>query len=915
MNNILYMDSVYRLWQKDPFSVDQDWRTYFQQLTGSEPSGEIPAAPQPASFNDMVYKQSRVDSLLWAYRDIGYLYAKLNPLGGNYGPEHDYLLREGSSKYEIPTLEEFGLSNTDLDTVFSAGRTMKPSPAPLRDIIAAYEETYCGPIGVEFLHIQDKDIRRWLIEKMESVHNRPKLDNEQKRIILEDLLRTEALEQALNRYFLGQKRFSLEGSEAIIPALHFLIDSADRFGIEEFVIGTTHRGRLSILNTILHMSPEEIFATFQDKDHNEMFRGVGDVKYHIGYEADHNLDRGGQVHISLCANASHLESIDAVVEGKARALQDYKQNRERKKIVPLLLHGDAAFCGQGVVAETLNLSRLKGYSTHGTIHVIINNQIGFTTSSRSARSSLFPTDVAKAFGVPVFHVNGDDPEASVYVANLALEFRQTFGCDCVLDIFCFRRYGHNETDEPSFTHPRMYKFINSHPGIAKLYGDHCVKHGVVSKEDQQVIADEYADIMKEAHERSKSESVSRFDSGQGPEWTDLNNPYSHDSIETGVEETALRKIADCMTTVPNGFHIHPTLQRILERQRKQFEGESILGWSFAESLAFGSLLLEGHPVRLSGEDCDRGTFSQRHLTWWDTESEKPSSYTPLANLSSDQPRLQVYDSPLSEYSIVGFEYGYSLIDPQTLVMWEAQFGDFANGAQVVIDNYITSGRTKWNRRSGLVLLLPHGIEGQGPEHSSAYLERYLKLAADENILVCNVTTPAQYFHLLRRQVKRNLRLPLILMTPKSLLRHARAVSSLSDLTAGSFWEVLTDPCQADLVKQVLLCSGKIYYDLIEHKENIDAKETAIIRVEQMFPFPARMIGESLAQWPQAEWVQEESRNTGAWSYINEAFSMYFPGFKLTYVGRDETASTATGLYTQFKNTQKKIVEDAFIASV
>jgi 2-oxoglutarate dehydrogenase E1 component len=917
MNDSSYIESIYQQWKQDPSGVDPSWSTYFEQF--ADTSGKTvntvasSSGPQTAS-DDRVYKQSRVDSMLWAFRDIGYLYARLNPLGGDYGPEHDYLQREDIPQYEKPTLEQFGLSDVDLDRVFSAGQAMKPSPAPLRDIIAAFQETYGGPIGVEFLHIQDKNIRRWLIDKMESVRNRPKLDNEQKRIILEDLLRTEALEQALNRYFLGQKRFSLEGSEAIIPALHFLIDSADRFGIEEFVIGTTHRGRLSILNTILHMSPEEIFSTFQDRDDNKQFRGVGDVKYHIGYEADHNLDRGGQVHISMCANASHLESVNAVVQGKTRALQDYMQDHERKKIVPILLHGDAAFCGQGVVAETLNLSRLKGYSTHGTIHIIINHQIGFTTSSRRARSSYFPTDIAKAFGVPVFHVNGDNPECSVYAANLALEFRQTFGRDCVLDIFCFRRRGHNEADDPSFTHPRMYRVIDSHPGVGKIYGDYCVRHGVASAEDQKAITDRYAEIMRQAHDRSQENPVSTFDSGQGPEWDKLAPSYSDEPVETSVEESTLRSIAEHAMTPPQDFHLHPTLKRILERQKKLFEEESAFHWAFAESLAFGSLLLEGHPVRLSGEDCDRGTFSQRHLTWWDTESDRPLPYTALNRLSEDQAKLQVFDSPLSEYSIVGFEYGYSLIDPMALVIWEAQFGDFANGAQVVIDNYITSGRTKWNRQSGLVMLLPHGIEGQGPEHSSAYLERYLKLAADNNIQVCNVTTPAQYFHLLRRQIKQSFRLPLILMTPKSLLRYAKAVSMLADLTSGAFCEVLCECAAPEPADRIILCSGKIYYDLLAHQQSLGSSNTAIVRIEQLYPFPTRAMCQCLERFGKVDritWVQEESRNTGAWSFIQECFRVHLPDIEMEYIGRDEIATTATGSYKNYKESQKKIVEDAF----
>lgn len=913
MDNLTYIERLFEHWQKDPSSVDSAWGDYFGQL--GRPASA--AAPQPAAASatssDKVYKQTRVDSMLWSFRDIGYLYARLNPLGGDYGPEHDYLQRDGTPTYEKPTPEQFGLSEADLDTAFFAGPAMKPSSAPLREILAAFQETYCGPIGVEFLHIQDKEIRRWLITKMESVRNRPRLDNRQKRIILEDLLRTESLEQALNRYFLGQKRFSLEGSEAVIPALHFLIDSADRFDIEEFVIGATHRGRLSILNTILHMPPEEIFSMFLDVERNLLFKGVGDVKYHVGYEADHTLDRGGQVHISLCANASHLESIDPIVEGKARALQDYKNDRQRKKIVPILLHGDASFCGQGVVAETLNLSRLAGYSTHGTIHIIINNQIGFTTSSRSARSSYFPTDIAKAFGVPVFHVNGDDPEASVYAANLALEFRQTFGRDCILDIFCFRRHGHNEADDPSFTHPRMYKVIESHPGVGKLYGDHCIRHGAATEEDRRSITDRYAEIMRQANERAQQQPASTFSTGQGTEWDPFREGYSPEPVETGVSESVLRTIAEHLMTPPDGFCLHPALHRLLQKQRTLFEDQSTLAWAFAESLAFGSLLLEEHRVRLSGEDSARGTFSQRHLTWWDIESPNPLPYTPLKNLAPDQADFQIYDSPLSEFSVVGFEYGYSLIDPTALVVWEAQFGDFANGAQVIIDNYIASGRSKWNRLSGLVLLLPHGIEGQGPEHSSAYLERYLKLAADDNIQICNATTPAQYFHLLRRQVKRYFRLPLVVMTPKSLLRHPKAVSALSDLTGGCFRDVLCDPCDLATIKRIVLCSGKIYYDLLEHSQTLASDDTAILRVEQLYPFPAAALGECLDRFGQVDriaWVQEESRNTGAWSFVRERFETHFPQLKIAYIGRDETAAVATGSSKLYKTTQQKIVQDA-----
>ncbi|MCP4454778.1 MAG: 2-oxoglutarate dehydrogenase E1 component, partial [Planctomycetes bacterium] len=551
------------------------------------------------------------DSMLWAYRDIGYLYAQLNPLGGDYGPDHTYIHSEEHARYEELTLEHFGLEARDMDTVFSAGRSLEPNRAPLRDIVKGFRQTYCESIGVEFLHIQNKDMRRWLIEKMESSRNQPGLDHQQKKTILRDLLRTESLEQGLHTFFVGQKRFSLEGSEAIIPCLHFLADNGRKYGIEDMVIGTTHRGRLSILNTIMHMTPEEIFSTFDENVKPRMFGGTGDVKYHIGYETDHVHADGTVVHVSLVANSSHLESVDAVVEGKARAIQDLNYTRDRRRVLPVVLHGDAAFSGQGIVAETLNLSRLRGYTTGGTIHIIINNQIGFTTSSREARSTFFPTDMAKALPVPIFHVNGDDPEALIHAADLALQFRQTFAADCVLDVFSFRRYGHNESDEPSFTHPYMYRLIKNHPGVGTLYGRLCAATGVASEDEQNAIRHTYAATLKEALKRTRAEHIAQVNTSQGDAWDRLDSDYSFEPVPTGVPQQVLERIAKHITTVPDQFHTHRTLERILARNWKAFAKSKQVDWAFAESLAFGTLLLEGHQVRLSGEDCARGTFSQR----------------------------------------------------------------------------------------------------------------------------------------------------------------------------------------------------------------------------------------------------------------------------------------------------------------
>ncbi|MBN1361095.1 MAG: 2-oxoglutarate dehydrogenase E1 component [Sedimentisphaerales bacterium] len=914
MDNLTYIEDLYLAWQRDPAAVGRAWDAHFRGA--GSPDGHPAQAPPSQT---MAYKQSRVDSLLWAYRDVGYLYARLNPLGGDYGPGHHYLRRPEARVFETLTLEEFGLDQEDLDTVFSAGRAMRPSQAPLREIVKAFRETYCGSIGVEFLHIQDKHIRRWLIEKMESTRNRLTLPAGRKRIILEDLLRTEALEHTLHQAFVGQKRFSLEGSEAIIPGLHFLVDSADRYGIEDFVMGTTHRGRLSILATILHMTPREIFSRFEENFQPGMAGGSGDVKYHIGYETDHILDRGGVVHISVAANASHLESIDAIVQGKTRALQDRKRDRQRKRIVPILLHGDAAFSGQGVVAETFNLSSLAGYTTGGTIHIIINNQIGFTTSVQDERSSCFPTDMAKALPIPIFHINGDDPEALVYAADLALQFRQTFGIGCVLDVFCYRRYGHNEADEPSFTQPRMYQLIAAHPSVATIYGEQCADAGVMSKDDQASFSEQFADSLKQALHQSRAQPSGEGETPspqttQGPGWAGIDGRYTDEPGRTAVAEETLRRIGQHITTVPEGFHIHRTLGRILERKRKTFDEQSTVDWSYAEALAFGSLLLEGIPVRLSGEDSVRGTFSQRHLTWWDTESEEPRPYTALQTLAAEQAELSAFDSPLSEHSVLGFEYGYSLVNPHTLTIWEAQFGDFANGAQVVIDNYLVSAEAKWGRLSGLVLLLPHGCEGQGPDHSNAHIERFSQLAACNNIQLCNLTTPAQYFHALRRQVKVRFRKPLVIMAPKSLLRHAQAVSPLADLANGHFEQVLDDTYDPQPVERVLLCSGKVYYDLLAHREETGRTDTAIIRIEQLYPFPAQALAACLERYPgtrQVVWVQEEHKNYGAWAFVHERCADRLPDVALTYHGRDESASSATGSFKEHEQQQKELVESAF----
>lgn len=908
--NIPYLETLFKDWQQVKSSVDPQWSDFFERLDERLDEAQPGDTHQKTDRSaDMVYKQSRVDSLLWAYRDVGYLYAKLNPLG-------EYLISEQNT-YEELSPKSFGLAEQDLELEFSAGRALQPSRASLRAILQAYRETYCSYIGVEFLHIQNKNVRRWLIEKMESTRNHPELDKEKGLIILEDLIEAEEFEHFLHTTFIGQKRFSLEGAEVVIPALHSLVDSAHDRGVSDIVIGMTHRGRLTVLNRILNKPLSDIFSEFQDHSTPGMYGGSGDVKYHLGYSLDHKHPDGSSVHVTLVANPSHLESVDPIVEGKTRAVQDRRGDISRQRVIPVILHGDAAFSGQGVVSEVLNLSQLNGYHTGGTIHIIINNQIGFTTSTRDARSTYFPTDVAKAMAVPIFHVNGDHPDEVVYVMDLALQFRQEFGKDVVVDIFCYRLHGHNEGDEPSFTHPRMYKLIKKHPSVAKLYSEICINRNIVSEQQIQGMRKEFKTSLKKSLKK-ESHSPQQPDAFKGGDWIGIQSGYSHEPCITGIARDDLIRIAKKVNKIPDDFHIHAKLERIIGDKMQRLSRDGLIDWAFAETLSFGSLLLEGSTVRLSGQDSARGTFSQRHSVWWDTESEEPRSYVPLNNLSKDQARFDVFDSPLSEYSVLGFEYGYALSRPLALVIWEAQFGDFCNGAQVIIDNYIVSAESKWFRANGLVILLPHGYEGQGPEHSSAHLERFLQSCAEDNVQVCVPTTPAQYFHLLRRQMKRKFRKPLIVFAPKSLLRHPRAVSSIESLSGESFQEVMSDEGSVKDVRRLLLCSGKVYYDLLQKREELEKKDIALIRIEQLYPFPIKNLRALLGTYSPTDevfWIQEEPRNRGAWTYMKQMFAGHFPSIRLQYIGRLESASPATGSYRQHIREQTAIMESAFAAVV
>lgn len=897
MENAEYIRELYDSWKTDPDSVDRQWHYFFIGFeNGLE---ERPAVGVPLDIAD---KQTQVDSLIYAYRDIGYLAADLDPLQQTLECHHEL------------SLGEFELTEEDLEKQFSCGHFPGLDCPTLREIIDTLSETYCRTIGVEYLHIQDKMIRRWLQRKIEPNRNHPQLGNDKKVLILQKLIESEEFEKFLHTQYIGQKRFSLEGAETTIPLLHAIIEKAPDWNIEEIVIGMSHRGRLNVLANILDKSILEIFGEFEDNFIPETFGGDGDVKYHKGYSTRHMNHLGKSCYVSLASNPSHLEMVGPVVQGKTRAKQRiYNDTEDRQKVLPVVLHGDAAFSGQGIVAETFNLSQLKGYRTGGTIHVIINNQIGFTTTPQDSRSSCFPTDIAKMLQIPIFHVNADDPEAAVYIAELALEFRQMFGRDVVIDLFCYRKHGHNEGDEPSFTQPRLYELIDKHPGTRTVYSEQLLNVGIVDKAFIESMQNDIQEYFKKAFNLVKNASPKAQLTAYNGLWRDLGDRSSASPIVTGVERETLLMIAEKISTPPEKFSMHRKLVNIIKRRYKRLQEKNELDWSFAEALAFGSLLHEGTPLRLSGQDSGRGTFSQRHSVWWDTKNSK--EYKPFNTISPDQARFCVYDSPLSEVAVLAFEYGYSLVEPRMLIMWEAQFGDFSNGAQVIIDQFIVSSESKWNRSSGLVLLLPHGYEGQGPEHSTGHLERFLQLCAENNMQVCNATTPAQYFHLLRRQIHRNFRKPLIIMTPKSLLRHPLVVSSLDDLTSGYFHDVLDDsPENKGPTEKLVFCTGKIFWDLYSYREEKNRYDTRLVRIEQLYPFPHRQLAQILksnSAVSSINWVQEEPQNRGAWTYIAQQFTEHFPDLKLQYIGREASASPATGSLKQHKMEQEKIVKTVF----
>jgi 2-oxoglutarate dehydrogenase E1 component len=898
-----YLEAMHQRWLSDPAQVPESWQYFFSGMAyaGRRP-GDDGCASARADAAEHERAHSNLVNLIYSYRRQGHRVAQVNPLQPG-----DALQREAL------TLERWGLAQRDSEETFDASllRVGRERMA-LHEIVQLLRETYCGAIGVEYMHMRDREARIWLERQMEPMRNRSQLDRVQKLSILEALTDSELFEKFTHSRYMGQKRFSLEGGETLISGLTALIEAAPAEGVAEFVIGMAHRGRLNVLANVMGMSYEMIFSEFEGNFLPDSVQGDGDVKYHKGYSSDWQTADGRRVHLSLTANPSHLEAVDPVVQGRVRAKQRQRDDtEERKSVVPLLIHGDAAFAGQGIVAETFNLSQLKGYRTGGTIHLVVNNQIGFTTLPEEGRSTPRCTDTAKIVEAPILHVNGDDPEAVSYAMTLALRYRQKFGRDVVVDVVGYRRHGHNEADDPAFTQPRLYSQIKGRPSVREQYISQLVEQGVIEPADAERIADEFRQRLEHAHETAKKENVEIQVQAFEGLWEGMGGAFSFDPVDTRVQRQTLERVAQALCRVPEGFNLNPKVARQLPKRLETFEAGGPIDWGFAELLSFGSLLAEGTPVRLSGQDSGRGTFSQRHAIWQDYSTQEP--HIPLNHISSDQERFCVYNSSLSEAAVLGFEYGYALSEPRMLIMWEAQFGDFVNGAQVIVDQFITGAESKWQRDSGIVLLLPHGYEGQGPEHSSAYLERFLQGCAETNVQVCYPSTPAQYFHLLRRQVKRDIRLPLVVMTPKSGLRHKRVVSRVQELTDGGFREFLADPEPPGDAGRLLLCAGKVYWELLERREQDGVDDVAIVRVEQFYPFNEarfREVTEPYGEADEVVWVQEEPQNRGGWTFMLPRLLRLFPGKPIGYAGRGASASSATGSLKRHRDEQRHLIEKA-----
>ncbi|RLB42887.1 MAG: 2-oxoglutarate dehydrogenase E1 component [Deltaproteobacteria bacterium] len=869
-----------------------------EERTSFPPSSEVLAA------NEL---QARLSALINAYRVRGHLFADLDPLGLHRGPPKDEFV-----------LKRYGLAHVDPDTIFATGNLAGPATAPLHSVLARLKDTYARTIGVEFTFLENQEARDWLRERMELTGNHIDLSREQQVRILTKLTDAEIFEQFLHTKYTGAKRFSLEGAESVIPMLDILTERASELGVEEIVIGMAHRGRLNVMVNIMEMNVRQIFAGFEDDD-PEQYVGRGDVKYHLGYSLDRKTASGNNVHMTLAFNPSHLEWVNPVVEGRVRAKQDRKGDEHRISVLPLLIHGDAAFVGQGVVAETLNLSRLKAYETGGTVHVVINNQIGFTTNPEDSRSTAYCTDITRMLRCPVFHVNGEDPEAVAQAVTLAAEYRQRFHGDVVLDLFCYRKYGHNEGDEPRFTQPEMYAAIDRKQTVREVYIEHLVKTGKLTVEQADEIKVQRLQDLENALDDTRSNgNYNLIPASMLGLWTGYQGGSDLDvpDADTRFAREKLDDALDKLTSYPDWFTPHPRIERfVLAKQRNVLKTGEGVDWGTAENLAFGTLLLEGVRCRLTGQDVRRGTFSHRHAVIFDSETGR--RYTRLGHLSANQAQLEIYDSSLSEAGVVGFEWGYSLDSPDALVCWEAQFGDFVNAAQVIIDQFISSSEDKWHRLSGLILLLPHGMEGQGPEHSSARLERFLLLCAEDNMQVVNLTTPAQLFHCLRRQVIRPWRKPLIVMSPKSLLRHRRAISTMDELAEGAFQRIIPDDPAIDPSKarRLVMCTGKIYYDLLERRERDEADDIGIMRVEQLYPLRASELQARLAPYPKdidLVWAQEEPWNMGAWYFMRARLPEILGNEQpLRCIARPESASPATGSGASHKLEQTLLVDEVF----
>lgn len=897
LGNLQMIEENFERYRQDPESVDPSWRHFFQGMQFADAHGPQMA---PGCVEDV-----RISHLIDAYRTYGHLFANVNPVAttpptlpheldlGTLGFEQSEL------KMEVPT---FGLRSE--------------ARAPLEELIERLQEIYCREIGIEYMHCQSPELRKWVQEQIEPTSLRPSFDATKKKEILEQLNHAELFEIFLHTKYVGQKRFSLEGGETLIPILHELVEVGSTLEMDEFVIGMAHRGRLNVLTNIMKKSYSMVFSEFEDIYEPDAAGALGDVKYHKGFSSDIVTDNGHGVHISLAANPSHLESVNPVVEGRVRAKQVARHDGAHEQVVPILIHGDAAVAGQGVVYETMQLYGLPGYGTGGSIHIVVNNQIGFTTLPKDGRSTRYCTDLAKSFDAPILHVNGEDPEGCVYAADLAISLRRQFGCDVFIELNCYRKYGHNESDEPAFTQPLEYQLIRKKKSSREIYRDHLIHEGVVEK---KIAEDLEAKFNKELHfelEEMKLKKEPRHAQAFGGVWKEYKAGMGQslfDPVNTSVDLETLKEVAQAFCTVREGFNIHRKLEKLVQNRLAMIQEGRLLDWGMAEHMALASLLWEGTHVRLSGQDSRRGTFSQRHAMWVDQKTNE--KYFPLSNLKSGQGRFDVFNSPLSEFAVLGFEFGYSLSFPSALVLWEAQFGDFANGGQVIIDQYICSSEQKWQRYSGLVMLLPHGYEGQGPEHSSARIERFLQLSGHSNMQVVYPTTPAQYFHLLRRQVLRLVRKPLVVFTPKGLLRHPKCVSGVEDLTRGTFQEILDDPKKPLQSKRLLFCSGRVYYDLLAEREKRGRDDVILLRIEQLYPLHLEKMRYILDQYKNVTeylYVQEEPRNMGAWEMIHPTLrELIGPRGSLHFVGPSRSASPTVGSHSQFVKEHTRVIEMAF----